>query len=715
MALNPAFQSQGTRTLPLAFGYVQGTGDRVLDYTAPDGSLYWLYLLGEGEWDGVEQYSIGKFQHLYSAGKVAGNPLLGPTVWDQALHFHSGAYTPVGLPAGASSVGPDQAYDPWFSAFPTVTPPQAFSGIAYYMVAGGPSVLRTGPELGPVPPGATALPYVEPPSSPVAVWRTTRCRQFDDAGNVVGYGFTTNPTWHFLEATLRYKIKPQQPSIAGLTDAERACFHWPSIVDHAARNEAVQPNGLPRFVGSYLFAANATLTAIQELILRCCRSFQRLSGGRRIELVGDDPRSAVFFFGANHLVPGSLSIAKRNVAKSANVFVPKYRDLEIPAIAAVTTAVAGTARSPQPYSGGGNAITTLTLNSNNPFGTLALVSYGGGADPTLNGQYFAGNEDLDSNAHFIPLPDNVLRLQAHAAGVASGDQTTGGFIGTQDSRFSERAPVTVQHRAHQRAVGQGAPGLAPQPRLVPVEYDCGNSTYDQTNRLMKFERDRNLGPDPAPNSGTPWRAPFEGSVTGFLEAVDAGGNALVGVEAGDVVNLDDWVTPEFAGDYEVMDLEVTGPANDGAGAAAALGTVKLNLLEVVSSAYADVSDPPGDSYATVPGAELTFGTTHALDTNRPNTAWVLRSTLTVTGSGSTVSVAIPDLQLQLLGHAAPTAYPGFHVTGLTADQPYVLYLDDPTGTGVATFGFAAGSLPLATYPAGRYIVYAGTITLPGAQ
>lgn len=710
MALNPAFQSQGTRTLPLAFGYVQGTGDRVLDYTAPDGSLYWLYLLGEGEWDGPEQYSIGPSQHLYSAGKVAGNPLLGPAVWAQALHFHSGAYTPAGLPASAISPGPDQSYDPWFSAFPTVTPLQAFSGMAYYMVAGGPSVLRTITVPLPKPPGAALLPYVEPPSAPIAVWRTTRCRQFDAGGNVIGYGFTTNPTWHFIEATLRYKIKPQQPSIAGLTDAERACFHWQSIVDHAARNEAVQPNGLPRFIGSYLFAANATLTAVQELILRCCRSFQRLSGGRRIELVGDDPRAAVFFFGANHLLPGSLSIAKRNVSKAANVYVPKYRDLEIPAIAAVTTAVAGSAASPQPYSGGGNAITTLTLNSNNPFGSLALVSYGGGANPALNGQYFAGNEDIDGNGGLIALPGNVLRLQGHAAGVSTGAQTTGGFIGTQDSRFSERAPVTVQHRAHQRAVGQQAPGIAPQPRLVPVEYDCGNSTYDQTNRLMRFECIRNLGPDPGPATGTSWRAPFEGSVTGFLEAVDAQGNALVGVEPGDVIHLDDWVTPEFAGDFEVMDLDVTGPAADGSGAAS-LGTVKLNLLEVIPEAFVEVSDPPGDSYATVPGAELAMGTTHALDTNRPNTAWVLRATMSVSGSPSAITVAIPDLQLQLLGHATPTSYPGFHVTGLTAGQTYVLYLDDPTGAGLATFGYQAGSLPLTTYPAGRYVVYAGPIAV----
>lgn len=706
MALNPAFQQQSTRTLPLAFGYVQGVGDRVLDYTAPDGSLYWLYLLGEGEWDGPEQFSLSTSQHLYSAGAVVGNPLLGPTVWYQALHFHSGAYTPVGLPAAATSNGPDQAFDPWFSAFPSVTPLQGFSGIAYYLVAGGPSVLRTVTDPLPKPPGATLLPYVQPPSAPFGVWRSTRCRIFDATGNVTAYAFTTNPTWHFVEATLRYKIKPQQPPIAGLTDAEKACFNWDSIVTHAARNDVQGANGLPQYVGSYIFAAEATLTSIQELILRCCRSFQRVSAGRRIELIGDDPRPSVFFFGANHLVPGSLGISKRNVSKSANVFVPKYRDLQIPAIAAVTTAVAGTAQSPQPYSGGGNAITTLTLNSNNPFGQLALVSYGGGADPTLNGQYFTGNEDIDSNAHFIPLPVNVVRLQGHAKGVSSGANTTGGFVGTQDSRFSQRAPTTVQHRAHQRAVGQQAPGLAPQPRLVPVEYDCGNSTYDQTNRLMKFERDRNLGPD----TGASWRAPFEGSVSGILESVDAAGNALVGVEPGDVIHLDDWVTPEFTGDFEVMDLEVTGPANDGSGASS-LGTVKLNLLEVIPSAYAQVSDPPGESYATVPGTDLRFGTLAVADPNRPNTAWVLRSTLVVTGSGSAVSVSIPDLQLQLLGHATPIAYPGFQVTGLTAGQPYVLYLDDPAGSGIGTFGVQAGNLPLATYPAGRYIIYAGAIAV----
>jgi hypothetical protein len=59
--------------------------------------------------------------------------------------------------------------------------------------------------------------------------------------------FHLHPVWQIVEVILRYKIKPQQPPIAGLSDAEKACFNWPSIVAFAARNDASAGYSTPAF------------------------------------------------------------------------------------------------------------------------------------------------------------------------------------------------------------------------------------------------------------------------------------------------------------------------------------------------------------------------------------------------------------------------------------------------------------------------------------
>src|SRR6185437_11971217 len=161
-ALNPAFVSTSPRRLPLAFGYVLGSGDQFLDIVTVDGSQFRLYILGEGEWDGYEM--INTFATTGSTLKSSLTqeeiPAVPPHLIRQTLtfpsadyfaktapgvvHFHSGRYTPIGtviptidpvtgLPPINSSndAGPSQGYDPWFAQFPSVTPPQSFSGIAY--------------------------------------------------------------------------------------------------------------------------------------------------------------------------------------------------------------------------------------------------------------------------------------------------------------------------------------------------------------------------------------------------------------------------------------------------------------------------------------------------------------------------------------------------------------------------------------------------------
>lgn len=677
MALNPAFATHPSRKLPLAFGYVLGSGDAVFNTTASDGSQYLTNILGEGEWDGPEMQAIYKGQHMNNgfAGEKTTETFNNPT----NFAFHTGQWSTKGLGNAATSAAVyGQNLDQWFPQYPTVTPPQALSGMTYtaYKLPG------TTYALGPTPESVYGT------LVGVGIWRTTRCRMFDDLGNVVAYGFTCNPAWHIVEAILRYKIKPQQPPIAGLNAAERACFNWPSIVTFAARNDYILPNGNPRFFFSGIFAADTTLANIIETILRCSRAYMRVTNGQ-IYLIGDDQRDTVFTLSANHLVPGTLKLSKKDVSQLPNQFVARYRSIDMPAVAEVTTATYGNTNGDSQYA--------LHLVSPTPSPFLAgdIVTYGGAVDASFDGSYRVAEPDSGSPNYTLNYIPNETYIDYGIA--ETSGSTTGGYLGTNDARFAEYAPATVNHRSHQKLIAQQAPGLSPQPKIKPVYYDMANSTFDQVNRIMKFERDSSLGPD----TGVTWIAPISGTLTCYLDAVDSAGNRIANVERHDVITLDDWISPEFAGLYVVKNRTVRAPSNG------VLATVDLEIVTYYSDAYTDVSDPPGDYYLTVPGTgfQLT-GFTPV-----PNPAWALiATTVGVLGSGGTWTITIPNLVMQLGGVAGTTAYPGFTVAGVPNGSPCVLYVNDSAGNGVgATFGFVAGtSLP--SPAAGQYIVLVGTFT-----
>jgi hypothetical protein len=680
MALNPAFATHGSRKLPLAFGYVLGSGDQAFSTIAPDNSRYAYFLMGEGEWDGLELIALFDGAHLLNG--YVGRPGL-PSDFATHVHFHSGQWSIKGLGTVPTSAGicPVNCYDGFFLNFPTTTPPQCFSGICY---------------VGYYLPGTVTIPFgthqqgeTTAVIAGLGVWRSTRCRTFDANGNFVSYTFTCNPAWLIVEAILRYKIKPQQPPIAGLNAAEKACFNWPSVVAFAARNDFILPNGNPRFFWSGLFASDTTLTNILETLLRCSRAYMRVTNGQ-IYLIGDDSRDPVFTVSANHLVPNSLKLSKKNVSKAPNQFVPKYRDVDMPAVTQVVSATKVTLGSDPDQR---LAIESQTLS---PFLANDFVTYGGATDPSFDGVYQVMEpESGGAPAAYVPYYTYCGQVPS-----GSATSTTGGYLGTNDARFSERAPTGVQHRSHQKIRAPQMPGLSALPRITPVYYDMGNSTFDQTNRIMKFERDSSLGPD----IGADWVAPIAGTLKVYLEAVDAAGNYFKDVNEHDVITLDDWATPEFAGQYVVQNKTITAPTGD------ELAMVELDLMQYYADAYTDVSDPPGDAYATVPG------TTFQLTGFTPvvNPAWTLIATpigvLSGSGSSATWTITIPNLVMQIGGVAGTTAYPAFSVAGIPNGTPVVLYIDDPGGDGVgATYGFAAGTA-LTAPPAGRWIVLIGTFT-----
>jgi hypothetical protein len=706
MALNPAFESPSTRKLPLAFGYILGAGDQLLSTVTLNGAQFALYLLGEGEWDGYEMTSsfpnpgsgsLGATpSHIFRQSITDENPNRWAEETATVLHFHSGAYTPIGTkiptvdpttglipPNSSQDAGPTQGYDPWFAQFPSVTPPQSFSGIAY-AIFGIPS-----------PEGFTRGTWIPSNISGTCVWRTTKCRIFDAYGNVTGYGFTLNPAWHKVEALLRYKIRPQQPPIGGLTDAEKACINWEAVAELAARNDYILANGKPRFVGNYIFAADASLASMMETMCRVDRSYP-VKDGQQLYWQGDDARASVFIASRKHLVPGSLKLDKKDVSKAPNQFVPQYRDLDIPAVCEVQSAIGFGA-----FFLSGRAIVgfrAFTCSTPSPFTNNSFMTYGGSSDPTWDGDYQVTIVDGDPYPVGTDHPDTTYCLMPGTPYGTPTETVTGGLIGSNDARFSPRAPTGVQHRSAQRMVAQQAPGLAVQPRINRVNYDCGNSTFDQTNRLMKFERDSQLGTD----TGAGWTAPIAGTLSLYLESVDKNGAQLpLVVKRRSVITLDNWLYPEKPGDYQVMEMAFSSVSEDGK----TLVQVDLMLLEYNDGAYTDVSDPPTNQYTTVPGSSLklsgftpaTFG------------GYVLNATLGFTTVGATLTIAIPDLLVQILGQVGPTAFPAFNVTGVPPNTPVTLYINYPLGLGnPPTYNWVAGSTIGGTYV---IVVARGVFTL----
>jgi hypothetical protein len=402
-------------------------------------------------------------------------------------------------------------------------------------------------------------------------------------------------------------------------------------------------------------------------------------------------------------VPGSVKLQKKDISKAPNVFVPQFRDLGIPAVSQVVSTASTTALETVSF-GVNEFEPALQFNttSPDPFVPFGVFTYGGGTPSTMDGDYNAGNfvpttTGPDLGAFITPagplLGDVVLGLYPGTPAALP----TGGYIGSNDARFSQRAPTTVQHRSAQRMTRMSAPGLAVQPNIRPVRYDCGASTYDQTNRIMKFERDSSLGTD----IGAGWTAPITGTLTFYLESVDVNNVPLLQAGVHDVIHLDDWVYPEKPGDYEIMEMpEILAPAGD------SLGAITLVLRQYNPAASTDVSDPPGDSYQNVPNDGLQLSGFAAL----VNPAWVMQATpiATLAGDGS-LTITMPDLSVQVMGQPIPTAYPAASWAEITPGSPVLLYVTDASGVGTSpTFTMVPGTTPVSSPAAGEMLLFAGT-------
>jgi hypothetical protein len=179
----------------------------------------------------------------------------------------------------------------------------------------------------------------------------------------------------------------------------------------------------------------------------------------------------------------------------------------------------------------------------------------------------------------------------------------------------------------------GGPAILPPVRMkrLPLTVDLASCTYDQQNRLLQYEIYRALGPDPDKVGITsdPWKLPYTIVLRAWGEAVDDVWNILKG-EAGQPIcgrriTIDASVSPEWAGDYEIIEMQTFAFQGDAslmsatAGTGSTLrdsattvqppsadsGTLALTLRTYSEDCMVEVSDEP--TYATVPGADLAAG------------------------------------------------------------------------------------------------------------
>jgi hypothetical protein len=182
------------------------------------------------------------------------------------------------------------------------------------------------------------------------------------------------------------------------------------------------------------------------------------------------------------------------------------------------------------------------------------------------------------------VPTTYRKNTTSMSGVISGN----GFAGTPESRFAVRAPL-VDHEQHQNAIGQRGLSLSPIFHVSPVTLNLGNNTAERVQRILNFRSARSLG---IPT--TPYIAPWAGTVTCFMDAVDTSipGNPRTLIEqlCGDIITVDATVSEEYQGDYEIKQAQYVVPAADGSssdGTQQEGPTIELTLQQYLAAAFSD--------------------------------------------------------------------------------------------------------------------------------
>jgi hypothetical protein len=607
-----ASETTGT-PIPLTYGYAWATGKRSAYYellnTGDQVGDYWragMWLLGHGEWDGPIELWINDL--LAWRGNVPAPPpnfkqIGSPIQWTKALdggaafafNFHRGADSIIGSGLTTpSSSGPDQGLDLLWPLFPPAIQMLDYSRIAYYSLYRKQAIENQTNTHQNDPSQWTDI-------APIGLWRALRCRLFDDQGNQTGHAFTTNPAWHFVDVLLRRKIFPDFGLDLALgpdplPSAVQNRFDWGPISAAAAYFDEFLANGRRRFEGNYAFSAQTSLQAVLEQILLNCRSFASEYAGK-IGLNCDMPRSSVFTFSRNHILPGSWNASDQVLTKSANRYVANFRDLLIPECSQIASIVGWTLTTVEPH----------------PFETGDWMAIGGTSSP-YDGQWqVLSVPDVINPGLADEIDPTTLVLVASGENPPASIGAVGG-CGLLYSRFKERSPE-FWHKANMLARGVIGLGIPRQREKTKQSLDFATCTWDQASRLTTYERDRLLGLDTTGANGqlaSPYQTPPRVALRTSMFARDAYGNLACAVRPGDRVTIDTTANYPYAGDYEVLDpLSIFPPtcaAGGGAGAIALTpsensGEIEFSLGPYNEDVFYDTSDPTQAGWPSVPGSD----------------------------------------------------------------------------------------------------------------
>lgn len=549
--------------LALIYGYNWLTGKREAYYELQDTGSDWRdfahvgrWILGEGELDGCEELWIN--DELTWRGYNPTSPSIDfsgqqwqeglDNIWKFVFNFHSGCDSVIGSGFTPVSNGPDQGVDVLVAQFPSAIQPLHYTRMAYYML------MRKQPVANPTNDHRND-PAQWTDINPIGLWRGLRCRLFDEDGFMAGYAFTSNPIWHIVDVILRralypdYKLDPANGP-DDLTTAVRNRFNWSSIFSSAQYCDEVLSNGRRRFEGHYAFNSQTSLQAIVEKMLLVSRSFLSEYAGE-IAITCDQPRSSVFTFSRDNVLPGTFVADDQKLHTAPNAYTSTFRDLLVPAINATIVSIVITGGRP-----------VVTMSAPHPFNTLDWIAIGG-TGTVYDGEWRVYSVPAVLN---IGTPSEIDPTTFTLIPKGANYPTSvgaGGLVGLLYARFKNRSPE-FWHKSNQLARGAVGNGIPRQRNRVRQQLDFANCTFDQVARITGYERDRLLGVDTVGTDGqldSPYKTPpFITLRTAFF-AKDKFGNLAAAVQNGDRITIDDTLSATYAGDYEVLDgLEKIPPA-----------------------------------------------------------------------------------------------------------------------------------------------------------
>jgi hypothetical protein len=301
------------------------------------------------------------------------------------------------------------------------------------------------------------------------------------------------------------------------------------------------------------------------------------------------PRSSVFIFSRDHILPGSWNASDAVLAKSANRCVASFRDVLVPQCSQIASIVGWTVTTVEPH----------------PLEAGDWIAIGGTSSP-YDGTWQISSVPSIINPGTTSEIDPTTFVLVENGMHAPASVGAGGGVGLLYSRLKERAPE-FWHKNNMLARGVVGAGMRRQRKKIKMTLDFATTTWDQASRLTTYERDRLLGVDQSP-----YVAPPRVKLRTSLFARDIYGNLAAAIRPGDRVTVDDKANYQYAGEYEVLDpLTVIPPTCKAAGSGSTIsrtpsedsGEIELSLGPYNEAVMYDTSDPSQAGWPDVPGSD----------------------------------------------------------------------------------------------------------------